>query len=428
MLVLDDTPFLLLEGYGWLPGLRRRARGPVVRTRLMGRRTVGLCGPEAARFFYDENNVHRRTALPEPVTSTLIGNGAVHHLDGVEHRVRKAMFMSLLTGVGVGSLVAHTGVAWDEAARTWGDGRQVVLFDEVAEVLTRGVCRWAGIPLDDAEVPALASDLTAMVDGFGSGGPRHWRGRLARRRREAWLTDLISDLRDGTDTAPAGSAFDVVAGHRDAGGRPLAARTAAVELLNVIRPTAAVAWYVTFAAHALHRWPEQREALRDGDAAHAEAFVHELRRFYPFAPFVGGRAVRDLSWAGERIPAGSLVLLDVYGQNHDPELWDEPYTFDPGRFAGRELGAFDLIPQGGGDPDTGHRCPGEDITVSLVRALAVRLARLDYDVPDQDLSISLRRVPTRPASGFVLAAARRAVPRPPEPPPRRRTSRPSTAQ
>ena len=40
--------------------------------------------------------------------------------------------------------------------------------------------------------------------------------------------------------------------------------------------------------------------------------------------------------------------------------------------------------------------------VAMLRALAVRLARLDYEVPDQDLAISLRRIPARPASGFVL--------------------------
>jgi fatty-acid peroxygenase len=61
-----------------------------------------------------------------------------------------------------------------------------------------------------------------------------------------------------------------------------------------------------------------------------------------------------------------------------------------------------LVPQGGGDPRTGHRCPGEKITIALLAALVVRLAELDYDVPEQDLGISLRRIPARPRSGFVL--------------------------
>jgi fatty-acid peroxygenase len=98
-----------------------------------------------------------------------------------------------------------------------------------------------------------------------------------------------------------------------------------------------------------------------------------------------------------------MVLLDLYGQDHDPDLWDDPYAFRPERFLGHDIGEFELIPQGGGDPRTGHRCPGEDVVVALLSALAVRLAQLRFDVPEQDLSISLRRVPARPASGVVLA-------------------------
>jgi fatty-acid peroxygenase len=254
-----------------------------------------------------------------------------------------------------------------------------VLFDEGGRVIAGAVCRWAGVPVTDEEVPAVARDLLSMVDGFATGGPRHWRARRARGRREAWL-----------------------ARHRDAQGDRLDPRVAAVELLNIIRPTTAVAWFVAFSGHALTRWPQYRKQLADGDAAFAEAFAHEVRRFYPFAPFIGGRAPRDVDWDGERIPKNSMVLLDLYGQNHDADLWGDPYTFRPERFLGREIGAFELVPQGGGDPRTGHRCPGEQIVVSLLSALAVRLTRLEYDVPEQDLSISLRRIPARPASGVVL--------------------------
>ncbi|MEV7040391.1 cytochrome P450 [Amycolatopsis sp. NPDC051061] len=188
-------------------------------------------------------------------------------------------------------------------------------------------------------------------------------------------------------------------------GELLPPRLAAVELLNVIRPTVAVCWFVAYAGHALHRWPQHRQRLAAGDTAFAEAFAHELRRFYPFAPFIGGRAVRDLTWRGDRIPRFSMVLLHLWGQNHDTELWGDPFVFRPERFLGHDIGAFELVPQGGGDPVTNHRCPGEPSTVSILRDLVIRLARLDYDVPEQDLTISLRRVPARPRSGFVLTPA-----------------------
>ncbi|MFF2193026.1 cytochrome P450 [Streptomyces sp. NPDC058157] len=402
----DSTLALLLRGYAWLPNRMRHSMDGTVRTRLMGRPAIALRGPDAVSFFYDEQHVVRTAALPDPVLDTLFGQGAVHTLDGEAHRVRKAMFISLLKdGAGVAALGEHVTRQWREAM-AGGQRDRVVLFDEAARVLTFAVRDWAGVPLSDAATADLARDCTSMVDGFATPGPRHLRARRARRRQEDALAGLITDARDAPEADSPGSALEAVARHRDLNGTLLDPRTAAVELLNIIRPTVAIALFATFAAHALHRWPQHRDLLRaDTGGSYAEAFAHEVRRFYPFAPFVAGLAARDLTWHGERMPKGALVLLDLYGQNHDPALWEDPYRFDPRRFTAPE-GPQDpldnLIPQGGGDPAHGHRCPGEDITVTALAALATELAQLDYEVPGQDLGIPLSRMPTLPRSGFEL--------------------------
>ena len=100
------------------------------------------------------------------------------------------------------------------------------------------------------------------------------------------------------------------------------------------------------------------------------------------------------------------MLLDLYRQDHDANLWPQPYSFDPERFLNREPAPDELVPQGGGDARTGHRCPGEDVTVALLATLAGRLAELDYEVPEQDLTISLRRIPALPRSRFVMRLVR----------------------
>jgi fatty-acid peroxygenase len=408
---LDRTLPLLVKGYAWLPNRMRERPTPALRTRIMGRPALAVRGPDAVRFFYDENHVHRHGALPEPALGTLFGHGAVHTLDGDAHRARKQLFLPLLAPDAVTGVTEEIAAAWDDAAAAWAKEPRVVLFDEVGTVLTRGVFRWAGIPLEDSEAASTAGDLIAMIDGFATAGPRHWRARRARGRQERRLERLVEEVRAGEAVAPADSVLDRVVRHREVSGELLDTHTAAVELLNVVRPTVAVSWFVAFAAHALHRRPEHRERLRSGDAAFATAFAHEVRRFYPFAPFLGGLAAQDLSWGGESLPAGGLVILDVYGQNHDEDLWGDPYTFRPQRFLDRPAARDELIPQGGGAPETGHRCPGEGITVGLLETLAVRLARLEYEVPeDQDLSIPLHRVPTRPLSGFVLAGVRAPSP------------------
>ncbi|MFD8983957.1 cytochrome P450 [Streptomyces sp. NPDC059564] len=422
--VIDRTASLLTRGYAWAPDLRRRhADAPAVPTRLMGRPALLLHGPAAVEFFYDERHVLRHDALPGPVLDTLFGRGAVHTLDGDAHRVRKAMFVSLLTGGGsVDALTDRVEDHWRRAVDGW-RGREAVLFDEVAAVLDRAVCDWTGTAAPEDAAREVAEDCVAMVDGFASVGSRHWKARRARARQEGGLARTVDEVRRGADLLGRGSGdsrLETVVRHRDVSGRLLDPHTAAVELLNIIRPTVAIAWYVTFAAHALHRAPRLRDDLRTGGDAYARAFAHEVRRFYPFVPFVGGLAAADLHFLGRPVPEGTLVLLDVYGHHHDPGLWPDPYRFDPHRFLGREPGTGELIPQGGGDARTGHRCPGEDITVSVLAALATDLARLPFDVPEQDLRIPLHRIPTRPRSGFVLSVptlerARHAPPVPSPP-------------
>ncbi|MGW0389997.1 cytochrome P450 [Streptomyces sp. NPDC003042] len=417
--LIDRTVPLLAQGYAWLPDLRRGhgGEGPV-RVRLMGRSAIALHGQAAVEFFYDERHVLRQGALPGPVLDTLFGRGAVHTLDGDAHRARKDMLVSLLMAPdGVRALVDRVERYWGEAVEEW-EGREVVLFEEVSAVLARAVCDWVALPVPEDAAREIAEDCVAMVDGFATAGPRHWKARRARSRQEAALARSVEEVRAGVAhlgrpetvhrvDGSSRSALETVARHRGADGRLLDPHTAAVELLNIIRPTVALAWFAAFAAHALHRDPGQRERLRADDGAYARAFAHEVRRFYPFAPFVGGLAARDLEFQGEKIREGTMVLLDVYGHHHDPELWPEPYHFDPRRFLGREPDRDELIPQGGGDARTGHRCPGEDIAVSVLTALASALARLDFDVPEQDLRIPLHRIPTRPRSGFVVKAVRR---------------------
>jgi fatty-acid peroxygenase len=399
---VDDTLGLMLDGYAWLPSRIRRHGGDPLPTRLLGQRAYAVRGPDAVDFFYDERHVRRHTAVPGPVQATLFGRGAVHTLDGEAHRHRKRLFLPLVRDPEeIHRLVGEVERCWDAAAARWPGQTEVELFEESSRVITEAVCGWAAIPLSPNQTAGLAADLVAMVDGFATVGPKHWRARMARARRERWLARLVADVRAGNTVVPAASATGAVARYVDDDGQLLDPRLAAVELLNIIRPTVAVAWFVAFSAHALHRWPRQAHRLRDGGDRYGQAFAHEVRRFYPFAPFVGGRAITDLTWRGQVIPAGSLVLLDIFGQHHDPTLWRQPYEFDPDRFAIQPSLVDQLIPQGGGDPATNHRCPGENLTIGMLTRLSQRLAWLDYTLPGQDLAISLRRIPTRPRSGVI---------------------------
>jgi fatty-acid peroxygenase len=401
----DQSLALVREGYRWAARLRDGCTA--VPTRLMGRRAVVVGGPEGVRRFYDKR-LRRTGAIPLPVRGVLFGPGAVHGLDDEAHHGRKALFVDLLRGEAVRELGRTLERHWAAAEAGWD---RVVLFDEAVTVIGAAVQEWAGIEPD--ERTALRSrQMMVVVDGFGTPGPAYLRAAADRVRLDRWARALISGVRAGDLTPPAGSALRAVA------GSDLPAKVAAVELLNILRPTVAVAWFVAFAAMALEEQPTWRDriAARDHDAL--AAFAQEVRRRYPFVPVLAARARCPQEVDGVRLSAGDLVVLDVYGTDHDPKQWPDPDRFDPSRFLPLEPagGALDsagpcpreadpdaLVPQGGGEVPTGHRCPGEGVTLTVLATAVRRLAALPYALPPQDLTIDLSRMPTRPRSGVVLS-------------------------
>ncbi|HZG73619.1 MAG TPA: cytochrome P450, partial [Chondromyces sp.] len=199
--------------------------------------------------------------------------------------------------------------------------------------------------------------------------------------------------------------------HKKLDGSRLDTQMAAIELINVLRPIVAIATFITFTALALYEHPSYKEKLQSGDEHDFELFVQEVRRFYPFGPFLGARVRQDFTWKQCEFKEGMLVLLDMYGTNHDSRLWESPHEFRPERFEGWEGSLFDFIPQGGGDPAKGHRCPGEGITIEVMKATLNFLVNdIEFDVPEQDLSYSLEKMPTLPESGFVMKNVRRKTP------------------
>ena len=402
----DSTLRLLSEGYPFI-GRRCAALGSdIFATRLMGRPAICVSGPEAARMFWQPGRFTRRGALPPATPALLQDPGGAHALEGEDHRHRKAMMMSLQTSGDRARMVAMAEETWRGRAARWPALRRVRLFGEAERVLCAAACRWAGIPDGAADLTRLTEEFSATMDGAGNALARRLRGLLLLRRSGRWARELVEAVRAGKMAPPPDSPLAVIARHRDRDEQALPAQVAAIELLNLLRPTVAVARYIVFGALAMHEYPEWRARIADGDDATLTMFAQEVRRFYPFSPAVGGRVSEAFDWRGLRFEEGTWVLFDLYGTNHDPALWPEPGRFRPERFAGWQSNGFDLVAQGAGDYLTGHRCPGEAMTLELVKsALHLLAAEVVYAVPRQDLSVDLARVPALPASGLVLDVA-----------------------
>ena len=404
----DSTLALMSDPYGFISKRCRSYHADLFETRLLLRKTICMTGPEAARLFYDPSRFVRSGAPPGRIEKTLFGQGGVQGLDDEAHRHRKRMFMSLMTPEQIGRMAETTAEWWRTYTHRWSSSmNEVVLYDELNELLTRSACTWTGVLLKESEVGRRTRELTALFDYAGSVGPRHWWSRVARKRADRWIEGLIRQIRAGRLHPPEQTAARVIAWYRDLNGELLSPHVAAVELLNVLRPTVAVAVYVTFIAHALHEYPECRRKLEASEDGYDQLFVQEVRRFYPFFPSVMAQVRNAFEWQGYHFPQGRRVVLDLYGTNHDVRTWDAPEEFRPERFRKWDGSPFTFIPQGGGDHDTDHRCPGEWITIELMKlSLDILTRQIQYDVPDQDLRIDYSRLPALPRSRFAITSVR----------------------
>ncbi|MDO8223526.1 cytochrome P450 [Bacillus cabrialesii] len=405
---LDNSLTLMQEGYLFVKNRTERYHSDLFQARLLGKTFICMTGAEAAKLFYDTERFQRQNALSKRLQKTLFGVNAIQTMDGDAHIHRKMLFLSLMTPPHQKRLAELMTEEWGAAVTRWEKADQVVLFEEAKEILCRVACYWAGVPLKETEVKERADDFIDMVDAFGAVGPRHWKGRRARPRAEEWIERMIEDVRAGLLKTPAGTALHEMAFHTQEDGSELDSRMAAIELINVLRPIVAISYFLAFSALALHEHPKYKEWLRSGSSREREKFVQEVRRYYPFGPFLGALVKKDFEWNNCEFKKGASVLLDIYGTNHDPRLWDNPDEFRPERFEEREENPFDLIPQGGGHAEKGHRCPGEGITIEVMKAsLDFLVNQIEYGVPEQSLHYSLARMPSMPESGFVISGISR---------------------
>lgn len=417
---LDDTLTFVAKGYDFGRHIWRRARSRTARAvplRLLGGDSLLVRGAEGVELFYDEGRMRRHGAMPSFIQETLFGHGSVHSLDGAEHRHRKATFLEVTyEDAQLERLLPHLEREWQSELDAWVGGGDRSAYEAAVDAIGRAMMRWAGLPGTAEAKTRWARRQAQIVDGFGvpyspefllAGANRWWSDRHA--------GELIEAVRSGTLEAAEGTALHAWAWHRDPEGELLEPKLAGIELQNSFRPAIAICRFIAFAAKELHERPEWRARIaaetaergRLTDGPLASAFAQEVRRTAPFVPMLPAEATTDIELDGERAAAGDRVLLDILGTNTDVESWERAGEFDPERFVGRDdwesIAAF--IPQGGGHPTTGHRCPGEKLTIAALAAGIATLSDPRVTILGEGLEVNRRRLPTKPASGGRVRSA-----------------------
>lgn len=406
---MDNTLKLLREGYLFILNRRYRLNCDVFETRLLGKKAICMGGKEAAEIFYDTEKFKREGAAPNRLQQTLFGKESIQSMDGESHRHRKDKFMSVMSSNNLTRLKEILNTQWEMATNKWGQEKQIVFYEEIQHLLCRTACEWAGVPVLETEWIPLANDLAAMYESPAAIGPDHWKGRMARNRVEKWLQEIVIKVRDGQIQPLASTALNQFSWHRQINGELLDVETVSVEVINILRPIVAISVFINFTLLALYHYPDEKKKLEsDNDGQLNTMFIQEVRRFYPFFPFIAARVRQDFIWKNHLFEENTLTLLDLYGTNHDPKVWENPNVFTPQRFENWKGSPFGFIPQGGGDYFNGHRCAGEWVTMEVMKeSLDYLVNKVVFDIPEQDLSYSMVSIPSIPKSNIIIENVKR---------------------
>ncbi|CAM1508804.1 Fc.00g056520.m01.CDS01 [Cosmosporella sp. VM-42] len=124
------------------------------------------------------------------------------------------------------------------------------------------------------------------------------------------------------------------------------------------------------------------KCLKEEKVEYVSAFCKEVLRFWTVIPMsLPGVSVKDITYQGARIPAGTIFLMNAWAANVDSEHFESPHEFSPERFLN--------IPEGSGTQHfafgagsrmcTGSHLANREMYISFVRVL------LAFDVlPVQD--------------------------------------------
>jgi cytochrome P450 len=131
--------------------------------------------------------------------------------------------------------------------------------------------------------------------------------------------------------------------------------------------------------------------------------IQEGLRLYPPFWMIDRQALADDRVGDVELPAGSTVIVYVYGAHHAPRYWDDPERFDPERFVkGSEKlrTPFTYLPFGGGP----RVCIGNHYAMlQILMILSELLRRYDFQlVPGQEIE-ARPMVILRPKNGIRMS-------------------------
>ena len=422
--MLGETLSFIQDVFGFI---RKRTEryGPVFRTRILGKPTVFISGPQLAEKWLDPALIERAGALP-PNVLQLFGGDAniVPLLDGEAHRKRKQILLTAFSHEAIAAYLPWMQRTIEEHLAGWVAAGELAVTHDLKRLAIESICG-AVLALEPGdELRQLLDDYDRVGAAF-VGLPVNLPGtayRAGLRARDRILAVLREQVRRHQQ-APRNDGLSRILSAAAAVDEKLSVETVALEMHHFVLAGVIVFAELAAIVRELHDHPDIREKVAAEVAAQAPSgpvtpaqlrempyllqVVNEVKRTCPNVPMSFGRARAPIQLNGYEVPAGWLVMMAVVESNQNA-IFTNPSLFDPDRFspsrAEEKRHPHAFMPQGAGEL-SGHKCAGYDFSTVMMQLFTVLLVRgHTWQLPPQDLVLRWNRIPPEYKSGLVVRA------------------------
>ncbi|MGH8458319.1 MAG: cytochrome P450, partial [Nevskiales bacterium] len=374
--------------------------GEVSWTKAFGERFIGLLGPDANQFVYQNRGDLFASSGWEFFLANFFHRGLML-LDFDEHRMHRRIMQAAFQREALEGYLALMNPGIESGLAGWQTGEKFKVFDHL-KALTLDLASEAFI--GHAPGPEAAKLNKAFLDTVRAPTDiiryplpftRWRRGVIGRRVLEEFFRARLPAKRASTDA----DLFARLCHARTEEGEQFSDDDVISHIIFVLmaaHDTSTIT--LTNMIYHLARQPVWQERLREESRALGKTaldyddlskltgmtlVMKEALRLCAPVPAMPRRSVRECEFKGFRIPAGHLIQVSPWFSHTMPEYWTEPLCFDPERFsesrAEDRQHPFLWIPFGGG----AHKCIGLHFGEMEVKAVLHQLLlRYRWSVPE----------------------------------------------
>jgi cytochrome P450 len=390
--IIGTTLSLLADPIGH--GAKMRAKyGNVFRNRAFGRRSVLLAGADANELvLFDRDKIFSSEQGWGPVLDQLFPRGLML-IDFDHHRVDRRALSIAFKPEPMRHYADALNRGISQRVEQW-RGQEMQFYPAIKQLtLDLAADSFLGLPLGPeadqinrafvdmvaASIGVVRKPLPFTAMGRGVAGRKYLIGyftrEVERRRSEGGGQDMFSQFATATREDGSLLPVDQVVDHMIflmmAAHDTITSSATSLVWLLAKHPE----WQDRLRAELLAVTGGEGRALAYDDMGKVDltemAFKESLRLIPP-VPSIPRRALKDFSFGGYRIPAGTGVGISPSAVHMMPEYWPNPETFDPHRFLPEAVAArhkYAWVPFGGG----AHMCLGLHFAYMQIKVLMAQI-------------------------------------------------------